>query len=118
MNTIPQRLFVYGSLAPGESNAHMLQGLRGTWQPAYIHAEFIESAWGDAAGFPGIHLDANAPRVGGQIFTSQDLAEHWSALDAFEGAEYRRVLTEAITDQGEQISAYVYELLPAPTSLD
>jgi len=32
----PQRLFVYGSLAPGEVNAQVLEPLAGEWQEASV----------------------------------------------------------------------------------
>ena len=31
-----QRLFVYGTLAPGRANAHVLTGIDGTWEEASV----------------------------------------------------------------------------------
>lgn len=33
---MPEQLFVYGTLAPGRPNAHVLADVPGTWRPATI----------------------------------------------------------------------------------
>jgi gamma-glutamylcyclotransferase (GGCT)/AIG2-like uncharacterized protein YtfP len=33
---VTDRLFVYGTLAPGRPNEHVLADLGGTWEPAYV----------------------------------------------------------------------------------
>ena len=47
-----ERLFVYGSLAPGESNAHVLAGIDGTWEPATVTGTLHPEGWGATLGFP------------------------------------------------------------------
>ena len=42
-----------------------------------------------------------------QVFVSPDLPAHWDRLDAFEGADYRRVLIEVATPDGP-LEAYIY----------
>lgn len=37
-------LFVYGSLAPGKSNAHVLAGIAGSWQPARAKGSLLQAA--------------------------------------------------------------------------
>lgn len=44
------------------------------------------------------------------MFVSDRLAEHWPALDEFEGSEYRRVATRVTLADGAQVDAYVYAL--------
>lgn len=56
-----ERLFVYGTLRPGHSNAHIMDNIGGEWQPGYITGTFYERGWGAAADFPGIVLDKTAP---------------------------------------------------------
>lgn len=104
------RLFVYGTLAPGRPNAHVLQGVTGEWQPATVRGHLYEEGWGAAAGFPGIVLDEQGPVVSGLLFTSPELSAHWQRLDDFEGEGYERVLTMARLPNGETVTTYVYVL--------
>lgn len=101
-------MFVYGTLAPGEVNEHVLAPLRGNWQPAslrgYLHAE----GWGASHGFPALELDATAEFVAGQLFRSTELPGFWQELDDFEGADYTRVTTSVALASGETVLANVY----------
>jgi gamma-glutamylcyclotransferase (GGCT)/AIG2-like uncharacterized protein YtfP len=105
-----QRLFVYGTLAPGRPNAHMLAHVPGTWEPATVTGTLHPEGWGAASGYPGIILDEHGGRVDGLIFSSETLAEHFARLDAFEGDGYTRVLTRATRPDGTTVEAYVYAL--------
>jgi gamma-glutamylcyclotransferase (GGCT)/AIG2-like uncharacterized protein YtfP len=107
---LAEHLFVYGTLKPGQSNAHELKGLDGRWRPGSIRGRLYASGRGPAAGYPGVVLDADAGLVTGMLLTSDDLPDHWARLDAFEGDGYIRVLTEVLLDYGGRVTAYVYEL--------
>lgn len=37
-----ERLFVYGSLAPGRPNEHILAAIPGTWEPASVSGRLRE----------------------------------------------------------------------------
>ena len=102
------RLFVYGTLAPGQQNEHVLEGLAGTWQPAYLTGDLVASGWGTALGFPALTLRDDGPRVAGLLFSSGDLPRHWDRLDDFEGPGYDRVIAQVTRDDGEVVTAYVY----------
>jgi gamma-glutamylcyclotransferase (GGCT)/AIG2-like uncharacterized protein YtfP len=105
-----KRLFVYGTLAPGEANEHMLNKLAGSWQPASIRARHDQQGWGLTMGYPAIVLDEHADRIDGLVFTSIDLALYWPELDDFEGEAYRRVVARVMLEDGTRTDAYVYEL--------
>lgn len=105
-----ERLFVYGSLAPGKSNEQLLRDVPGTWSTASVRGYLVDEGWGAAAGYPGIVLDREAGEVRGFVLTSDALSSRWCRLDAFEGDDYERVATEAILDIGVPVSAYVYTL--------
>jgi gamma-glutamylcyclotransferase (GGCT)/AIG2-like uncharacterized protein YtfP len=107
---MPHRLFVYGTLAPGRSNAHVLAPIPGEWEPATVTGTLVAEGWGAAAGYPGIVLDEHGAEVAGFLFSSDALAEHWRRLDAFEGEGYERVLTTATRRDGIAVEAYVYAL--------
>ncbi len=107
---MPHRLFVYGTLAPGRSNAHVLAPIPGEWEPATVTGTLLPEGWGAAAGYPGLILDEHGAEVAGFLFSSDALAEHWPRLDAFEGEGYERVLTTATRTDGTTVEAYVYAL--------
>ncbi|SHN48072.1 gamma-glutamylcyclotransferase family protein [Cryptosporangium aurantiacum] len=104
------RLFVYGSLAPGRPNQHVLADVPGMWEPATVRGHLREEGWGADLGYPGILLDDSGPDVPGMLFSSPVLSEHWDRLDAFEGDGYRRVLAATRRDDGRPVAAYIYTL--------
>lgn len=104
-------LFVYGTLRPGHSNAHILENIGGEWQPGYVKGTFYAHGWGAAADFPGIVLDEHGARVDGYLFISGNLEAHWAMLDEFEDG-YDRVEVSVTTGEGQQVTAWVYQLQP------
>jgi gamma-glutamylcyclotransferase (GGCT)/AIG2-like uncharacterized protein YtfP len=103
-------LFVYGTLAPGRSNAHVLAPLGGRWEPASVRGTLHAEGWGAAAGYPGIVLDPDGAEVQGFLFQSEQLAGHWQRLDEFEGEGYLRVRTLARLADGRCVEAWIYAL--------
>ena len=110
------RLFVYGTLAPGRPNEHVLAKVRGRWEPATVRGTLYPEGWGAAAGYPGIVLDEVGGEVHGFVFTSDELAADWARLDEFEGEGYDRVLTTATLVDGTVVQAYVYALKGSESS--
>ena len=106
---LEHRLATYGTLAPGRPNAHLLDGLAGTWTVGTIKGHLYVRGWGADDGYPGIVLDASGPVVQVHVFASRDLAAHWQRLDDFEGPGYWRVPVSVSIDSGE-VAAYVYAL--------
>jgi len=104
------RIFVYGTLAPGRLNEHVLADVPGEWEPATVTGTLLQQGWGAAVGYPGIVLDEHGSDVGGFLFTSERLDEHWVRLDAFEGEGYERVLTPVKRKDGTTVDAYIYRL--------
>lgn len=86
------RLFVYGTLAPGRPNEHVLADVPGEWEPATVIGTLLQEGWGAAVGYLGIILDKNGGEIAGFLFSSERLTEHWARLDQFEGGGYERVL--------------------------
>jgi gamma-glutamylcyclotransferase (GGCT)/AIG2-like uncharacterized protein YtfP len=85
-------LAVYGTLAPGRPNHHVVAPLGGEWTDGLIEGDLIPVGWGAALGYPGFR-----PRVGGgavavQVLTTRSLAAAWPTLDRFEGPGYQRIL--------------------------
>ena len=105
-----QRLFVYGTLAPGEVNAHVLEPLVGEWQEASVRGTLHPQGWGQTHGFPALRLNADAAAVAGLVFQSADLPANWAWLDEFEGSAYQRVETDALLTDGTLCNACIYVL--------
>ena len=104
------RLFVYGTLALGRPNEHVLAEVPGAWKPATVRGTLLQEGWGAAAGYPGIVLDDDGAEVNGFVFASESLPDHWARLDEFEGEGYERVLTTATLGDGAAVEAYIYKL--------
>jgi gamma-glutamylcyclotransferase (GGCT)/AIG2-like uncharacterized protein YtfP len=105
-----ERLFVYGTLAPGRSNAHVLGHIPGSWQKASIRGHLLQAGWGAEQGYPGVVIDASGTTVDGFVLSSDALGNEWERLDEFEGDSYQRVSTQAQLEDGQVVQAYVYQL--------
>ena len=105
-----RKLFVYGTLAPGQPNEHRLTAVGGTWEPATVRGHLRARGWGAAMGYPGLVLDKAGEEIEGFIFSSDHLDKHWADLDTFEGAEYKRVLAEVHRNEAGSTEAYIYVL--------
>jgi gamma-glutamylcyclotransferase (GGCT)/AIG2-like uncharacterized protein YtfP len=89
---ISTTLAVYGTLAPGRANHHIVAPLGGEWTEGVIEGDLIAAGWGATYGYPAFR-----PRVGGvevpvQVLRSARLISAWPAIDRFEGSGYRRIL--------------------------
>jgi gamma-glutamylcyclotransferase (GGCT)/AIG2-like uncharacterized protein YtfP len=104
------RLFVYGTLAPGRQNEHILADVPGVWEPASVTGRLLEEGWGAAVSYPGIVLDEHGTKVEGLLFSSASLAQHWTRIDEFEGPGYERVIATAKLKDGTAVDAYIYKL--------
>lgn len=104
------RLFVYGTLQPGQPNAHLLESIGGTFEKATVRGHLHAEGWGATMGYPAIKLDPAGPQIDGYLFTSPALETHWPELDDFEGDAYQRIETRVRLADGDTKAAYVYAL--------
>ncbi len=104
-------LFTYGTLSPGESNAHILADVAGEWESASVQGKVFYDGKGSAMGYPGIILAAGPEKVSGFLFSSEALSAQWQRLDEFEGDGYSRVLTTVTRGDNSQIQANIYALV-------
>jgi gamma-glutamylcyclotransferase (GGCT)/AIG2-like uncharacterized protein YtfP len=109
-------LFVYGTLAPGRPNEHVLAEVPGDCEPAQVRGTLLDQGWGATLGFPAIELNVRGDVVDGFLLTSDALDQHWARLDAFEGEGYERVLTEVRLSNGRQANAFIYVNRPREDS--
>ncbi|MEM6486130.1 MAG: gamma-glutamylcyclotransferase [Pseudomonadota bacterium] len=110
MDEFPQRLFVYGTLAPGRKNHYVLAHVPGVWEAAALRGVLLEEGWGAIHGCPAIVPDEDGDLVEGHLFSSDRLAEHWSDLDEFEGVDYLREQVTVHLSDGSTTRAQVYTL--------
>jgi hypothetical protein len=61
-------LAVYGTLAPGKPDHHVVTPLGGEWTDGLIEGELLPMGWGAALGYPGFR-----PREGGEAVAVQVL---------------------------------------------
>ncbi len=108
-----ERLAVYGTLRPGESNHHLIAGLAGTWTRGTVPGRTYTARWSGLEGYPALRLDPCGDPVEVWVLTSPELTRCWDRLDAFEGPGYRRVRTTVATDDGP-VAAWIYECLQPP----
>lgn len=107
-DTAPERVFVYGTLRRGGSNAFRMDGADFVG-PATVGGALYRISW-----YPGLVLDGDG-RVSGEVYRVGP--ELLRALDEFEGlaageiegSEYRRVRVEAFAGDEEGLEVWVYE---------
>jgi gamma-glutamylcyclotransferase (GGCT)/AIG2-like uncharacterized protein YtfP len=104
------RLIVYGSLAPGESNEHVLQPLKGTWSSGFIKGYKEILTTGEAIGYYAFTPDDNGPDIEVLIFESDELFGYWDVLDEFEGDDYKRILIEYEDPKGKKQMGHIYRI--------
>ena len=97
-----RRLAVYGTLAPGRSNDHMLSQLDGQWLDGHVRGEVQERD-----GFP-VFSWRNGPSVPVRILDAPALSQTFERLDQFEGAKYRRILVP-VQVKDQRVICNIYE---------
>lgn len=97
----------YGTLAPCRPNHHQLADLQGRWITGTVKGHLVQRGWGASLGYPALVSAQDGEDIEVHLLISPDLPQHWSRLDAFEGAEYRRARIEVITQEGV-MEAWIY----------
>jgi gamma-glutamylcyclotransferase (GGCT)/AIG2-like uncharacterized protein YtfP len=105
-----ERLFVYGTLAPGRPNEHVLGEIEGSWEAATVTGTLRPEGWGAEMGYPGLDLDEHGAEIPGFLFSSEKLSDYWAQIDEFEGKAYERVLTVVKLTNSKTVGAYIYAL--------
>lgn len=85
-------LAVYGTLAPGRPNHHVVAPLGGEWTEGVVEGDLLAEGWGAPLGYPAFRPRAGGAAVTVHVLTSPALPSAFPELDEFEGPEYRRIL--------------------------
>ena len=97
-----RKLVVYGTLAPGQPNHHVIADIVGSWVDCVVRGSVRAKH-----GLPVFAWNTSGPEIQAQLFVSGDLPQSWSRIDAFEGSAYRRHLIPT-KHEGEFTVANVY----------
>lgn len=111
------RLAVYGTLAPGAPNHHVLGNVCGEWSQGDIHGDLHETGWGAEHGYPAVRWNPRSERVAVHLLESEHLARLWDRLDRFEGAGYQRILVPVFCGDTIIAIANIYEARPKRGSM-
>jgi len=104
-------LIVYGSLAPGEANHHIISHIEGIWYKALIKGKILDNGWATRTGYPEFRrAETDSGHVEVLAFVSEDLHKHWDHIDEFEGTErYKRSTISCELENGKVVDAFIYE---------
>lgn len=105
-------LIIYGSLAPGEANHHIISHINGIWLKAFIKGKIIDNGWATRTGYPEFKRasDKDSHSVEVLAFMSEELDDHWKQLDDFEATEsYKRTTITCELEGGQIVEAFIYE---------
>ena len=103
---------VYGTLAPGAPNHHVLEILNGQWCEGFVHGDLLDRGWGAEHGYPALRWNPLSAQVAVKLLVSEDLQHYWQRLDEFEGSEYQRILVPVYAGDSEVAVANIYEARP------
>jgi gamma-glutamylcyclotransferase (GGCT)/AIG2-like uncharacterized protein YtfP len=105
-------LFVYGTLLDGLAHGEaerLVQGLP-DGQPASVAGE-LRLAEEDGQGCYPVLVPGMEGRVRGKVVECPDDPDWLAELDAYEGADYRRMTIVAALDDGSEVEAQAYLFL-------
>src|SRR5919112_3372749 len=85
-------LAVYGTLAPGQPNHHVLEPFGGEWTDGLIEGDLLPEGWATDLDYPGFRPRDGGEAVAVQVLSAPLLAAAWPTLDRFEGPRYQHIL--------------------------
>jgi len=98
------RLFVYGTLRQGQTARSLLaNSITKT-----VKAHTTGQIYAFPMGYPGF-TDGRG-RVVGEVVWLTDLAATFGLLDAYEGEDFARVITQVVLETGEEVWTWIYTL--------
>jgi len=103
-----EKLFVYGSLMPNETNHFILKKINGVWQKGFVLGEIKRIKFSNKEYLAAILIVNKDKKVFGYLFTSFALKYLWKKLDNFEGPNYKRKITQVFLTNNRKVEANIY----------
>jgi gamma-glutamylcyclotransferase (GGCT)/AIG2-like uncharacterized protein YtfP len=100
------RLFVYGTMRQGQT----ARSLVANQITRCVKARTNGSIYAFPMGYPGYTENASTTPVVGELLWLTDLAATFGLLDAYEGADFARVIKQVTIESGEEVWAWIYTL--------
>lgn len=108
------RLFVYGTLRQGQT----ARSLVANQITRTVKARTSGAIYAFPMGYPGFSESDGTGEVVGEVVWLTELAATFGLLDAYEGADFARVIRQITLETGEEIWAWIYTLAdPAAVNL-
>lgn len=101
---ISETLVVYGTLAPGRPNYHIVAPYGGIWTDGVITGDLTTGGWGSALGYPAFQPREDGAAVAAKVLRSALLRDAWDAIDQFEGPQYQRILVPVFDTAAELVA--------------
>jgi len=98
------RLFVYGTLRQGQT----ARSLVANQITRCVKAQMRGAIYAFPMGYPGF-IEGDG-EVHGEVVWLTELAATFGLLDAYEGADFARVVRQVTLESGEELWAWVYTL--------
>lgn len=92
-----------------------LAAVPGDWTTGTVRGRLEKRGWGAVMGAPGLILDSAGEEAAVDLFESESLPSSWRAFDAFEGGDYRRLMTIVERTDDVAVLANIYALRPSET---
>lgn len=105
---MPNNLFIYGTLKPGEANEHILQPVEEKFVKATLKGYTFDTEWEKSFGYPGITKGNVKDKINSYLFSSDNLSKYWDDLDAFETHAYKRIKVQVHLTNNTIAIAFVY----------
>jgi gamma-glutamylcyclotransferase (GGCT)/AIG2-like uncharacterized protein YtfP len=105
-------LIVYGTLAPGAPNHHIVGHIKGSWHKGTVVGTVENLGWGAGFGYLGFrHSDSGNRRIINVfVLQSEELTANWQMLDEFEGSDYSRLLSMYVLENGTVGVGNIYSI--------
>jgi len=100
------RLFVYGTLRRGQTARSLVANQ--VTRSAKAHTNGAIYAF--PMGYPGFSENDGSGQVVGEVIWLSELAATFGLLDAYEGADFARVIRQITLETGEEVWAWIYTL--------
>lgn len=108
---VVDRLFVYGTLRQSQTARSLIANQITRCVPAHTRG----CIYAFPMGYPGFSevvtpTTGASGRVLGEVLWLTELAATFGLLDAYEGEDFARVITQVTLDTGEQVWSWIYTL--------